>query len=205
MKKEIIIEKIKKTSKPFFVFLFSGIIFILVAKASMNFELFFSELLSIIFVEVIFLSISFVLYNLFFKKIKNLVLSYISYYFSVGLFGLLFVEYFFNENRAFVFPVFLFLFLLKSLQVSVARLSVDVSVDFRLRETFLKQILFSYGLYISVSSFTFFALQSKLIWSFAFIVLLSSLTIFFSIFLYRVRKPKQEKPEKPLFDDVAFY
>ena len=205
MEKETRIKKIKKDIRPFLIFLFAGIVFVLVAKASMNFELFVSEIFSVILIESIFLIFSFLSLRFFFLKMKNIVLSYLLYYFSLGLFGLIFIEYFLNKNSEFGFPVLLFLFLLKSLEASVARLVIDISIEQKLRESFLKHLLISYFLYISVSSFAFFALQSKLIWNFAFIVLIVVLTIFFYIFLYRIKRPKKEKAEKPLFDDVAFY
>ena len=202
---KIFLEKIEDELKPFLMFLFGGMVFVLVAKASMNFELFFSELFSVFLIESIFLILAFLSLRIFFLKIKNIVLSYVLYYFSLGLFGLIFVECFLNKNSEFSFPVLLFLFLLKALEASVSRLAIDKSIDKKIRETFLKHILISYFFYISISSFTFFALQSKLIWSFAFIVLITILSILFFIFLYRIKRPKIEKKEKPLFDDVSFY
>jgi hypothetical protein len=205
MKKVFIIKNIKNNIKPFTIFIFGGLAFILIAKASMNLELFLSGIFFILLKELLFLILAYFAYKYLFEKNKNLLISYILYYFSLGFFGLFFVEYFFNKNYEFGFFVLFFLFLLKALEVSVARIFIDKIVSPKVREMFLKNVLLFYLIFISISMFFYFILSSRLIWSFGFVLLCFVLSILFLFFLYRIKIPKKEKIEKPPFDDVAFY
>jgi len=204
MGKEII-NRGKKQVGNFFIFILSGLVFVLITKASMNLELFLSEFGKIIFKELLFLVLAYFANKYLFVRIKGQIFSYISYYFSIGLIGLIFIEYLFNKNTEFGFFVLFFLFLLKALEASVAKISIDHIVNSAIRESFLKNMALAYLVFISISIFFFFILSSKLIWSFGFVLLNLFLTGLFIVFLYRIKIPKKEKIEKPLFDDVSFY
>lgn len=189
----------------FLIFIFSGLIFISAAQASMNFDLYLSKIFSVIAVELIFLIFIFLALNFVFSKIKNSFFSYSAYGFVSGVLGVLVIDFLINKNSELNFGVIVFLFFLRALEFSVARIASDTKISIQLRESFLKKILLFYIIYIFVSLFFVFILSSKNIWSFGFIVLHVVFIIYLFIFLYRLVKPKKQKPEKPLFDDVTFY
>jgi len=189
----------------FFVFIFSGLVFISAAQVSMNFSLYLSKIFSVIAVELIFLVFIFTSFKYIFSKIKNSLFSYSFYAISSGFLGVLVVDFLINKNNELNFGIIVFLFFLRALEFSVARIASDNKINLVLRESFLKRILLSYIIYIFVSLFFVFILSSKNIWSFGFIILHVVFIIYFFIFLYRLAKPKKKKMEKPLFDDVTFY
>ncbi len=200
-----IITKPENVYESFLVFLLSGLLFIIVAKISLNLSLFVENAFIVIVEESAFLLLSFLSAEYLFSKIKNKLFSYSLYYLSTGLFGLFVIEMFLNKNYNFgYFPLF-FLFLLKSFEASIARVAIDKTILAKTRELFLKKVLLAYLIYVSISSLVFFALAKIMIWSYLFVFLNLIFALFFYIFLYRLKQPKQEKEEKPLFDDVTFY
>ncbi|MDA3839613.1 MAG: hypothetical protein PF572_00855 [Patescibacteria group bacterium] len=205
MKNFINKEKLEKHFKSFPVFVVTGLIFILVAKASINYQVLLSKLFSTILIELVFLSFLYVSLNFLFLKIKEPFLSYLLYYFYSGLLGLFLIEFLVNANNDLGIMAFIFLFSLKALEAVIARVSIDIEIRGTLRERFIKSILIAYLLYILFSFFAFSTLDGKNIWGFSFILLSFFIFILFVHFLYRLKVPKEKKEEKPIFDDVSFY
>ncbi len=192
-------------SKEILIFVLSGLLFIFVAKASMNINAFFERFFSVFVTEFIFLLFSYLIYILVSKRVNNPVFSFASYFIFLGVLNVLFIEYFYNNNRDFSFFVFLFLFVLKGLQLSVARVSVDRLVPPGLRKIFLKRLLGLYLLYIFVGLLSYFAFSSINIWSFGFLVLIILMFFVYLLFLLRFKIPKKTKDTKIAYKDVSFY
>ncbi len=191
--------------KPYLFFSLTGLLFILLAKASINLELFISSFFSIVIVELLFLSLAFLSLKYIFLKYKKPALSYALYYFFTGILGFFLVEFFLNGNKELGILAFIFFFLLKALEASFARVSVDINISKNIKEKLLKNVFASFFLYIFVVLFIFFALSARNIGGISFVVLVVFLSLLFYIFLYRLERPKKKKEEKPLFDDVSFY
>lgn len=205
MIKKILNKQTKNILKELSAFLFSGLIFIFVAKASMNFELFLANVFSIFFIEAIFLLISFFAYTFLFIKIKNILLSYILYFLVLGFSSVFLIEYLYNKNTDFPFFGFIFLFILKGVQLTFARIFIDRLIDQQIKKSFLKRFILFYFVYIFIGLLGFFAFSSVDIWSLGFVLLLFLLFFLFLWFLFRIKFPRKIIATKTPYKDVTFY
>jgi len=188
--------------KKYFAFLFFAISVSFLSRISLNYQEFFSDFLSIIVLDTIFLLFVFLFDEYFLYNIKNPLKSYFILYLFSGFFGLLVFDIVINLNFDLSIFAYIFLFMFRATIVFLAKLSIDNFFKIDKKEPFFIKVLTLYVFIIFLSFVSSFFLDVQSVWPAGIVLFYFILNIMFLRFLLKINKRGiKEKDNRP----VIFY